>query len=84
MKNLVENNLVRFMRIVKKKDGMHAIFKATGMKGGAQFSATISVDMSAVEVSATDPLEKIIEHCAGVAIKEFKKSELQFEGLAMV
>lgn len=72
------------MRIVKKKDGMHAIFKATGLKGGVQFSATISVDMSAVEVSATDTLEKIIEHCASSAIKEFKKSELQFEGMAAV
>ena len=84
MDNLSENNLVRFMRIVKKKDGMHVIFKATGMKGGAQYSATITVDMSAVEVSAVDTLEKIIDHCALVAIKEFKKSEFQFEGMASV
>lgn len=81
MKNIADNNIIRFIRIVKKKDGLHAIFKAMGIKGGTQFSATISVDISAAEVDPTHPLEKIIEHCARIAVKEFKKSDLQFEGI---
>lgn len=85
MKNIADNNLIRFMRIMKKKDGLHVIFKAIGMKGGAQFSATISVDMSAAEVDpALDSLEKIIDHCAKIAVKEFRKSELEFEGIGAV
>jgi hypothetical protein len=82
MKNLVENNLIRFINITKKKDGLFANFKAKGIKGGTTFSASISVDIAVVEVNpAEDNLEKIIEECARIAVKEFKKSELQFEGL---
>lgn len=82
MKNLSENNLIRFMRIVKKKDGLHAIFKAMGIKGGAHYSATITVDLSAAEMDPTHSLEQIIDQCAKIAVKEFKKSELQFEGVS--
>lgn len=82
MKNIAENNLIRFMRIVKKKDGLHAIFKAMGIRGGAQYSATISVDLSAAEVDPSHTLEQIIDHCAKIAVKEFRKSELEFEGVS--
>lgn len=81
MKNIVENNLIRFINITKKKDGLFANFKVKGLKGGTSFSASISVDLSAAEVDPTDPLEKIIEFCARMAVKEFKKSEMQFEGM---
>lgn len=81
MKNLAENNLIRFINLTKKKDGIFANFKAKGIKGGACFSASISVDISAAEVDPADPLEKIIEECARIAVREFKTSDLQFEGI---
>jgi len=85
MKNIAENNLIRFINITKKKDGMFANFKVKGIKGGTSFSSSISVDISAVEVDlGSDPLEKIVEECARMAVREFKKSELQFEGMASV
>lgn len=82
MKNIAENHLIRFINISKKKDGMFANFKVKGIKGGAQFSASISVDLSAAELSPADTLEKIIEDSARIAVKEFKKGEMQFEGVA--
>jgi hypothetical protein len=84
MKNMVENNLIRFMSISKKKEGLFANFKVKGLKGGASFSSSISVDMAAAEVSAADSLEKIIEECARIASREYKKTEAQFEGLASI
>ena len=85
MKNIAENNLVRFVNISKKKDGLFANFRVKGVRGGVLFSASIAVDMSACNVdSATDSLEKIIEECAKVALREFKKTELHFEGLTAI
>ncbi|MFV0340425.1 MAG: hypothetical protein ACK5MA_07365 [Parachlamydiaceae bacterium] len=84
MKNLAENQLIRFISITKKKEGLFANFKVKGIKGGAQYSASISVDLSAAEVDPGDPLEKIIQESARIAVKEFTKSEMQFEGLAAV
>jgi len=82
MKNIAENNLIRFINISKKKDGIFANFKVKGIKGGTSFNASITVDITAVEVNiAEDNLEKIIEECARVAVKEFKKAEFQFEGI---
>jgi hypothetical protein len=82
MKNIAENNLIRFINITKKKDGLFANFKVKGVKGGTSFSASITVDIAAVEVNlAEDNLEKIIEECARIAVKEFKKAEFQFEGI---
>lgn len=76
-----ESNLVRFINITRKKEGIFANFKAKGVKGGASFSASIAIDISAANVDPADPLEKIIEECARMAVKEFKTSDLQFEGL---
>ena len=85
MKNIAENNLVRFINITRRKDGLFANFKVKGIRGGMTFSATINVDLSACNIDpAIDPLEKIIEECARVAIREFKKSDFQFEGLQAV
>jgi hypothetical protein len=81
MKNIAENNLIRFINITKKKDGLFANFKAKGIRGGTLFSASIAVDISSANVDPTDPLEKIIEECARIAVRDFKKSELQFEGI---
>ncbi len=84
MTSIAENNLVRFINISKKKAGIFANFKVKGIKGGTTFSASICVDISAAEVDPGDSLEKIIEECARMAVRDFKKSEYQFEGLAAI
>lgn len=82
MKNIAENNLIRFINITKKKDGIFANFKVKGVRGGTSFSASISVDVSSVEVDISeDNLEKIIQECAHLAVKEFKKADFEFEGI---
>jgi hypothetical protein len=82
MKNIAENNMIRFINITKKKDGIFANFKVKGIKGGTSFNSSISVDLASVELDISqDNLEKIIEACARVAVKEYKKAEFQFEGL---
>lgn len=82
MNNIAENNLIRFINITKKKDGLFANFKVKGVRGGASFKASISIDISSVEINISeDNLEKIIEECARVAVKEFKKTDFQFEGI---
>lgn len=78
--SIADNNLVRFISITKRKDGMFANFRVKGMKGGAVFTSSISVDISQAEVDAGDPLEKIIEACAKIAVK-LSETKLQFEGL---
>ncbi|MES2345838.1 MAG: hypothetical protein V4494_07885 [Chlamydiota bacterium] len=84
MADLAENNLIRFKNISKKKEAIFANFKVTGIRGGVNFSASISVDISAAEVHAGDVLEKIIEECARIGVKEFKKAEFQYEGISVV
>jgi len=84
MKDLSENNLIRFKNISKKKETMYANFKVKGLRAGVNFSASISVDLSAAELHPGDVLEKIIEECARIGVAEFKKAEFEFEGLAAV
>ncbi|HXF29426.1 MAG TPA: hypothetical protein VN457_06210 [Chlamydiales bacterium] len=82
MKNIAENNLVRFINITKKKDGLFANFRVKGVRGGVLFSATIAVDTATCTLDpSSDPLEKIVEECGKIAIKEFKKTELHYEGI---
>ena len=81
--NIAENNLIRFISITKKKDGLFANFRVKGMKGGATFSSSISVDISQANVSAADPLEAIIDECGKIAVRMFE-IRLQFEGLVSV
>lgn len=85
MKNIAENNLIRFINISKKKNGLFANFKAKGIRGGTVFTASVSVDLGTVDVDVSnDTFEKIIGECANIAVKEFKKTELQFEGLQSI
>ncbi len=84
MKDLAENNLVRFKNISKSKESIYANFKVTGIRAGVNFSASITVDIAAAEVHAGDVLEKIIEECARIGVAEFKKAEFQFEGIAFL
>ncbi len=81
MKDLIDNNLVRFKNILKKKEAIYANFKVTGVRAGVHFSASISVDIAAAEVHAGDVLEKIVEECARIGVQEFKKADFQFEGV---
>jgi hypothetical protein len=81
--DIAENNLVRFISITKKKDGMFANFRVKGMKGGATFSSSISVDINQTKVDASEPLEKIIAECGRIAVK-MSETKLQFEGIANV
>jgi hypothetical protein len=84
MKDLAENNLIRFKNISKKKETMIANFKVKGLRNGVNFTASISVDLSAAELHPGDVLEKIIEECARLGVNEFKKAEFQFEGLSSI
>jgi hypothetical protein len=81
MSSLAENYMVRFISISKKKDGMFANYKVKGIRGGTSFSTSITVDISAAEVDPSDTMEKIISECARIAVREVKKSDLQFEGM---
>ncbi|MBF5050621.1 Uncharacterized protein CLAVI_000234 [Candidatus Clavichlamydia salmonicola] len=84
MKDLIENNLVRFKNITRKKNGIFANFKVKGVRGGASFTASIVVDIDAADLSSEDSLEKIIESCAQIGLDEFKKCEFHFEGLTSI
>lgn len=63
---------------------MIANFKVKGLRNGVNFTASISVDLSAAELHPGDVLEKIIEDCARLGVNEFKKAEFQFEGLSSI
>ena len=81
--NIAENNLIRFINITKKKDGLFANFRVKGVKGGATFSSSISVDIGQANVDATDSLETIIEECGKIAAR-MSETKLQFEGITQV
>ncbi|GAB4226473.1 MAG: hypothetical protein Tsb0021_02490 [Chlamydiales bacterium] len=82
MEDMSKNNLIRFIDLKKKKDGIFANFKVKGIKGGVVYTASIAVDITAAEVDPTDPLEKIVEVCSEMAVKEFRKADYQFEGIS--
>lgn len=82
--DLADNNLIRFKNISRKKEAIYANFKVKGIRAGVNFSASISVDISAAEVHPGDVLEKIIEECARIGVKEFKNAEFQYEGLQVL
>ncbi len=84
MKDLAENNVVRFKNIQRKKESIYANFKVNGIRKGVLFSASITVDIAALELSAEESLEKIIEDCARAGIKEFKEADFTFEGLESI
>lgn len=84
MKDLADNNVVRFKKISKKSDALYANFSVKGMKKGVQFSASITVDLSAVELDAAESLETIVQECAKIGVKEFKSADFQFEGISSI
>lgn len=81
--NIAENNVVRFISISKKKGVLYANFRVKGVKDGATYSSSITVDINQAEVTAADTLEKIIEECGRIAERMFEM-KLQFEGLLTV
>jgi hypothetical protein len=82
VKNLAENNMIRFTNISRKKDALFANFRVKGIRNGTVFSASIAVDITALELHPGDSLERIVEECARHGVKEFRKADIQFEGLA--
>ncbi len=83
MKNLAENNLIRFVNVTQKKGILYANFRVKGIRNGVTFSASISVDLTALDLSSEDSLEKIIEQCARHGVGEYRKAELQFDPLSL-
>ena len=81
MNNLAENNLIRFVNVTQKKGTIYANFKVKGIRNGVLFSASITVDLSSLDLSSADSLEKIVEECARHGVKEFKKADFQFQGI---
>ncbi len=84
MKNLAENNLIRFTNITRKKESIFANFRVKQLCNGVIFSASIAVDITSLDLHAGDSLEKIVEECARHGVKEFKKADFQFEGISAV
>lgn len=82
MKDLAENNLIKFKNISRKKESIFANFQVKGLRKGVEFSASISVDISAAEMHPGETVEKIVQQCAEIGIKEFKNAEFEFEGIA--
>lgn len=84
MAQTVEINVIRFISLTRRKDGIFANFKVKGQRGGTTFTASICVDISVAEVDHADPFEKIIEECAKIAVREVRRSEYSFEGLSHI
>lgn len=85
METSAENNVVRFTSITKKKEGFFVNFRVKGIRNGALFSTSISVNLEDCDVHiGEDSLEKVIKEAARVAVREFKKAEPHFEGLKSV
>ncbi len=82
MQDLAENNLIRFKNISRKKESIFANFKVKGLRKGVEFSASISVDISAAEMHPGETVENIVEECAKIGIKEFKNADFEFEGVS--
>jgi len=81
MKNIAENNVIRFTNISQKKEGIFANFKVKALCNGVTISASISVDITVLELDTGSPLEKIVEECAKMGHRELKKINFTFEGL---
>jgi hypothetical protein len=79
MQTLEENRVIKFKNITKKKEGIFANFKVKSMRNGVHIAASLSVDISALELHPGDSIEKIVEQCARLALAELKKSDFQFE-----
>lgn len=82
MDDLAENNLIKFKNITRKKEAIYANFQVKGLRRGVEFSASISVDISAAEMHPGESVENIVEHCAKIGIKEFKNADFEFEGVS--
>lgn len=83
-KNLAENNVIRFISVSKKKQGLFVNFKVDGLRSGVSYSASIAVDVNSLEIDMSDPLEEIIEACAAEAVKQIQRAEFQFAGMQSV
>lgn len=81
MKDISENSILRFKNLSQKKEGIFANFQVKVLKNGVAISATLSVDISSLELHAGDSMEKIVEECARLGARELKRADFTFEGL---
>ncbi len=81
---MTAQNVVRFRTISRKKGDMTANFRVKGGRNGADFTASISVSIDAANVDPADSLEKIIEECAQIGLREFQRCDFEFEGLVAI
>ncbi|PIS01884.1 MAG: hypothetical protein COT84_00220 [Chlamydiae bacterium CG10_big_fil_rev_8_21_14_0_10_35_9] len=82
MDDLAENNVIKFTNITMKKGIYYANFKVKGTRNGVITTASISVDISALELHSGDTLEKIIEKSAELALREIKKADFRFDDMS--
>jgi len=82
--DIADNNVIKFKSLSKKKNGLFANFKVNGIKNGVTISASLAIDLSAVDVDFTDPIEKIIADSAELAMRELQGSQFHFEGLQLI
>ena len=78
---IIDNNVIRFIGLKKKKDGLFAHFKVKGTKGGVDYMMTISVDVIAANLDPSDSLERIVEESSKVAVKQIQQADFKFEGV---
>ncbi len=81
MDDLTENNVIRFKNISQKKDGLFANFSLKTIRNGVIVNASISVDISYLELHAGDPIEKIASESAQHALKQLQKGDFTLESL---
>lgn len=70
-----------FQKYYQKKESLYANFKVRGIRGGIEFTTSISVDISSLELHPGDTLEKIIDESGKKALREFRKTEYQIEDI---
>lgn len=81
MEDLENNNVIRFKNISRKKEGFFAHFQVKAVSNGVTISASLSVDILSHELHLGDVMERIIEECAKIGLKELKKADYTLEGI---
>jgi hypothetical protein len=79
MDNILENRVIQFKNITRKKEGLFANFLLKSERNGVVISANISVDISALDLSASDTTETIALSCAKHALKTLQKETFSLE-----
>lgn len=79
MNNLEDNYVIKFKNLSYKNDSIFANFIVKFIGGGITINSKIAIDISALELYATDSLETIINICGKKALKAIKQSEAKLK-----